>query len=125
LSDSANAARRFSGINGGVEISFADDVNADLDVSGINGNVNTELSNVTIQGKMEKNNFRAKIGAGGSPDSYFRHQWQSNPRTRWLGTIISEWSITPLLTKNTAFCDFVGSVLHSESFCQIFYNSRA
>jgi hypothetical protein len=56
-----------SGINGGVEISFADDVNADLSVSGINGNVNTELPNVTIQGKMEKNNFRAKIGAGGSP----------------------------------------------------------
>jgi hypothetical protein len=56
-----------SGINGGVEISFADDVNADLAVTGINGNVNTELPNVTVQGKMEKNNFRAKIGAGGSP----------------------------------------------------------
>jgi opacity protein-like surface antigen len=58
---------QISGINGGVEISFAEDVNADLSVSGINGNVNTELPNVTIQGKMEKNNFRATIGAGGSP----------------------------------------------------------
>lgn len=56
-----------SGINGGVEIRFADEVNADLEVSGINGNVNTELPNVTLQGKMEKNNFRAKIGSGGSP----------------------------------------------------------
>lgn len=55
------------GINGGVEIRFTEDINADLEVSGINGNVNTELPNVTVQGKMERNNFRAKIGSGGSP----------------------------------------------------------
>jgi hypothetical protein len=55
------------GINGGVEIRFTEDINADLEVSGINGNVNTELPNVTMQGKMERNNFRAKIGSGGSP----------------------------------------------------------
>lgn len=58
---------KISGINGGVEIRFADEVNADLEVSGINGQVNTELSNVTLLGKMEKNNFKAKIGSGGSP----------------------------------------------------------
>jgi hypothetical protein len=55
------------GINGPVEIRFADEVNADLEVSGINGHVSTELPNVTLQGKMERNNFRAKIGSGGSP----------------------------------------------------------
>jgi hypothetical protein len=55
------------GINGPVEIRFTDEVNADLQVSGINGQVNTDLPNVTLQGKMERNNFRAKIGSGGSP----------------------------------------------------------
>jgi opacity protein-like surface antigen len=58
---------RISGINGGVEIRFADQVNADLEVTGINGNVSAELPDVTVQGKVDKNNFRAKIGAGGSP----------------------------------------------------------
>jgi opacity protein-like surface antigen len=58
---------KVSGINGGVEIRLADEVNADLEVSGINGNVNTELPNVTLQGKIDKNNFRAKIGSGGTP----------------------------------------------------------
>jgi len=58
-----------SGINGGVELKFAEDLNADLDVSGVNGAVNTDVSNVTIQGKLDRSNFRAKIGSGGSPIS--------------------------------------------------------
>jgi hypothetical protein len=56
-----------SGINGGVELFFAEDLNADLDVTGINGNVNAEVANVTILGKVDKQNFHAKIGSGGSP----------------------------------------------------------
>jgi hypothetical protein len=55
------------GINGPVDIQFAEEVNADLEVNGINGQVSTQLPNVTVQGKMERNNFRAKIGSGGSP----------------------------------------------------------
>jgi hypothetical protein len=55
------------GINGPVEIQFTEDINADLNVNGINGQVNTDLANVTVQGKMERENFRAKIGSGGSP----------------------------------------------------------
>jgi osmotically-inducible protein OsmY len=58
-----------SGINGGVELRFAEDLNADLDVSGVNGAVNTDVSNVTIQGKLDRSNFKAKIGEGGSPIS--------------------------------------------------------
>ena len=58
-----------SGINGGVELRFAEDLNADLDVSAVNGPVNTDVSNVTIQGKLDRSNFRAKIGSGGSPIS--------------------------------------------------------
>ena len=56
-----------SGVNGGVELSFAEDLNADLDVTGINGSVNTDVANVTVFGKLDRQNFHAKIGSGGSP----------------------------------------------------------
>lgn len=56
-----------SGVNGGVELFFAEELNADLDVTGINGSVNTEVSNVTVFGKLDRQNFHAKIGSGGSP----------------------------------------------------------
>src|SRR5437868_1382304 len=58
---------RVSGVNGGVEIQFAEDLNADVEVTGINGRVNADVPNVTVMGKLERNNFRAKIGAGGTP----------------------------------------------------------
>ena len=56
-----------SGVNGGVELLFAEDLNADLDVTGINGSVNPAVANVTILGKIDRQNFHAKIGGGGSP----------------------------------------------------------
>jgi len=56
-----------SGVNGGVELFFAEDLNADLDVTGINGSVNPAVGNVTILGKLDRQNFHAKIGGGGSP----------------------------------------------------------
>lgn len=56
-----------SGVNGGVELFFAEDLNADLDVTGINGSVNTDVANVTVFGKLDRQNFHAKIGSGGSP----------------------------------------------------------
>jgi hypothetical protein len=56
-----------SGVNGGVEIQFAEDLNADIEVTGINGRVNADVPNVTVMGKLERNNFRAKVGAGGTP----------------------------------------------------------
>lgn len=56
-----------SGVNGGVELMFAEDLNADLDVTGINGSVNPEVANVTVFGKIDRQNFHAKIGGGGSP----------------------------------------------------------
>ena len=54
-------------MNGGVELSFAEELNADLDVTGINGSVNADVANVTIFGKVDRQNFHAKIGSGGSP----------------------------------------------------------
>ncbi|MCP9496126.1 MAG: hypothetical protein MSG64_16885 [Pyrinomonadaceae bacterium MAG19_C2-C3] len=56
-----------SGVNGAVDLRFADDLNADLRVSGVNGKVTPELPDVTLQGEVTRNNFRARIGAGGSP----------------------------------------------------------
>jgi len=56
-----------SGINGGVELRFVDEVNADVDVTGINGSVNADVPNVTLLGKIDRQNFHAKIGSGGSP----------------------------------------------------------
>ncbi|HLL76137.1 MAG TPA: hypothetical protein VK421_12835 [Pyrinomonadaceae bacterium] len=59
---------KVSGVNGRVELKFADTLNADLSVTGINGSVNTEgLPNVTIQGRVSRNNFNARIGSGGTP----------------------------------------------------------
>jgi hypothetical protein len=58
---------RVSGVNGHVELHFAEAVNADLSVSGVNGSVNADLPGVTVQGRISRSNFNAKIGAGGAP----------------------------------------------------------
>jgi len=58
---------KISGINGGVEIGFAEDLNADVEVTGINGRVNADVPNVTVMGKLERNTFRARVGSGGTP----------------------------------------------------------
>lgn len=54
------------GINGGVEIQFAEDLNAELEVSGCNGRVYADVPNVTMLGKVTRDNFRARIGEGGT-----------------------------------------------------------
>jgi hypothetical protein len=56
-----------SGINGRVELRFTEDINADLDVTGINGSVQADMPNVTVFGKISRDNFRARIGSGGTP----------------------------------------------------------
>ena len=59
---------RVSGVNGRVELKFGEALNADLSVSGINGAVHTDgLPNVTVQGRISRQNFNARIGAGGAP----------------------------------------------------------
>lgn len=59
---------KISGVNGAVNLSFGEALNADLSVTGINGAVNTEgLQNVTLLGRVSRNNFNARIGSGGTP----------------------------------------------------------
>ena len=61
---------RLVDINGGVELRFAEDLNADLTVDDLNGGVYGEMtSNMTVQGKMDRSSFRARIGNGGTPIS--------------------------------------------------------
>jgi hypothetical protein len=55
-----------NGINGGVEIRFNEEINADLEVSGCNGSVYADVPNVTMIGKISRENFRARIGSGGA-----------------------------------------------------------
>src|SRR5262249_28754195 len=56
-----------NGVNGGVELRFVDEVNADVDVTGINGTVHADVPNAVLQGKIDRQNFHAKIGTGGNP----------------------------------------------------------
>jgi hypothetical protein len=58
---------RVSGVNGRVELRFDGALNADLAVNGVNGSVNADMPNVTVQGRVSRTNFNAKIGAGGAP----------------------------------------------------------
>ncbi|MBA3439618.1 MAG: DUF4097 family beta strand repeat protein [Pyrinomonadaceae bacterium] len=54
-------------ISGPVELRFSDDVNADLQADSISGGVHVDVPNVTLQGKLNSSNVRARIGAGGAP----------------------------------------------------------
>jgi hypothetical protein len=58
---------RVSGVNGRVELRFDGALNADLAVSGVNGSVNADMPNVTVQGRVSRTSFNAKIGGGGAP----------------------------------------------------------
>ncbi|MCA1616167.1 MAG: HEAT repeat domain-containing protein [Acidobacteria bacterium] len=54
-------------VSGRVILRFLEDVNAELQTSGIRGKVYVEVPNVSVQGEMNKADFRAKVGAGGAP----------------------------------------------------------
>jgi len=54
-------------VPGRVHLRFLEDVNAELQTSGIRGKVYVEVPNVSVQGEMNRADFRAKVGAGGAP----------------------------------------------------------
>jgi len=58
---------RVGDVSGKVALRFMDDVNADLQTRGIKGKVYVELANVSVEGEMNRADFRAKIGTGGAP----------------------------------------------------------
>ncbi|MCI0489096.1 MAG: hypothetical protein L0229_21095 [Blastocatellia bacterium] len=65
-----NKGIRMNDVNGRVELRFTEDLNADLDVRDINGGVYADMPmTMTVQGKMDRSNFRARIGEGGTPIS--------------------------------------------------------
>lgn len=58
---------RVEQVSGKVALRFMDDVNADLQTRGIKGKVYVELANVSVEGEMNRADFRAKVGTGGAP----------------------------------------------------------
>jgi predicted small lipoprotein YifL len=58
---------RVSDVNGSVVLRFDGTLNADLTVNGVNGSVNADMPNVTLQGRVSRSSFNAKIGGGGAP----------------------------------------------------------
>lgn len=58
---------RVGDVSGKVALRFMEDVNADLQTRGIKGKVYVELANVAVEGEMNRAEFRARVGTGGSP----------------------------------------------------------
>jgi len=58
---------RVENVSGKVALRFMDDVNADLQTRGIKGKVYVELANVSVEGEMNRADFRARVGTGGAP----------------------------------------------------------
>lgn len=58
---------RVENVSGKVALRFMGDVNADLQTRGIKGKVYVELANVAVEGEMNRADFRAKVGTGGTP----------------------------------------------------------
>ncbi len=55
------------GINGRIDVHFADAQNADVQVNGINGGVYVDVPNLTFKKWTGQSKFRAQLGNGGSP----------------------------------------------------------
>ena len=53
-------------VNGSIELLFLGDVNADLRVEDIRGRVDPDLPNLVYDGERRRNDFRAKVGKGGT-----------------------------------------------------------
>ncbi len=58
---------RITSVNGAIDLRFTGEVNADVRITSINGSFNTDFQNVTMQTRTDRTNFRARIGAGGTP----------------------------------------------------------
>ncbi len=56
---------RVQDVSGKVSLRFLDDLNADLQTTNIKGKVYVEVPNVSVQGEMNRADFRAKVGTGG------------------------------------------------------------
>jgi hypothetical protein len=51
-------------VNGSVTAEFTGDLNADLELSTVNGRYTTDYP-VTVSGRLDPRNLRAKVGSGG------------------------------------------------------------
>jgi hypothetical protein len=60
-----DAGVRVSDVSGSVDVYFAGNVNANLNVRDVSGRVSVDLPNVSIQGKIDPDNYHGTIGTGG------------------------------------------------------------
>jgi hypothetical protein len=58
---------RVTDVSGSVDVFFAGSVNANLSVSDVSGRVSVDLPGVTVQGKIDPDNYKGTIGSGGPP----------------------------------------------------------
>ena len=55
---------KISGVNGRVDVQFAENLNAEIHASGINGKVETDLPTLLLS-EWSRSNFKGKVGSGG------------------------------------------------------------
>jgi DUF4097 and DUF4098 domain-containing protein YvlB len=58
---------KISDVSGRVEVRFGGEINADIDVSDVSGNIQVDIPNVTVNGKIDSATFRGRVGSGGTP----------------------------------------------------------
>ena len=58
---------RLSGVNGGIELRLASELNADLTARGMNGRLSSEIPAVTVDRDDHGSRYSAHIGSGGAP----------------------------------------------------------
>ncbi len=56
-----------SDVSGWVKMLFVSSVNASLHVSDVSGDVDVDLPDLAVVGKMNRDDYRATIGSGGAP----------------------------------------------------------
>jgi hypothetical protein len=57
----------FKGVNGGIELRLAGDLNADLTARGMSGNRRSDIPEVTVDKEEPGTRYSARIGTGGAP----------------------------------------------------------
>lgn len=63
----AEGGIRINDVSGKVEIRVGGDVNADINVTDVSGNIQVDIPNVTVSGKIDSSTFRGRVGSGGTP----------------------------------------------------------
>lgn len=67
ISQLGDAGVHVSDVSGWVKMLFVSAVNANLHVSDVSGDVDVDLPDLSVVGKMNRDDYRATLGSGGAP----------------------------------------------------------